>query len=107
MGLRGSKLSSANVQLQQCEKCKRSDRLKVIGKLSFCTNCILDRVNLMNKSVFRGKFEGTIDVAIRDIRKRQIRKIKIIVESETLSVVIHPNIVRYYAREQDDDYWYV
>ena len=38
-----SKLSSADVQLQQCEKCKQSGTHKVIGKLSFCAHCDLSR----------------------------------------------------------------
>ena len=96
-----SKLCSVDVQLQLCEGCKRSDRLKVIGTLSFCTHCILDRVNWMT---FRGKFEGTVDVAVRRIHKGHGEtKIITTVESETLRRVV----VRHYITEQDDDFWYV
>ena len=111
-----SKLISVDVQqLQHCEKCKRSDKLQVIGKLSFCRNCILDRVNLARRTVlkiyggnvFIGKFEGMV-VAVKRIPKhKKYNRIVTSVESETLRRVdVHPNIVQYYATEQDEDFWF-
>ena len=109
-----SELSSVDVQLQQCEECKK-EGYTVIGKLSFCANCDLGRY-WTTRSVFknyssviiRGKFEGTLNVAVRRIHKgRGETKIITAVESETLIVVVHPNIVRYYTTEQDEYFWYV
>ena len=102
-----SELSSVDEQLQQhCKKCKQSGMLIVIGKLSFC-NCGLGggSYNL----VFRGKFEETIEVAVKIIHKHKTTD-EIInrLESETLlGLNVHPNIVRYHAREQHDDCWFV
>ena len=105
-----SKLSSADGQLQQhCEECKQSGTHKVIGQLSFCTNCIAGYSGWKGRYVYRGKFEETIEVAVKIIHKHKTTD-EIInrLESETLlGLNVHPNIVRYHAREQDDDCWYV
>ena len=105
MSLRGSKLRSVDVQLQQCKECKE-EGYTVIGKLSYCMNCNLGRADWTGGYVFRGKFEGTVDVAVKRLHKQKTGIITT-VEPETLSVVVHPNIVRYYATEQDRDFWYV
>ena len=111
-----SKLSSADGQLQQCEKCQQSDKLQVIGKLSFCTNCSLDRVNWTPRrvvktyggNVFRGKFEGTV-VAVKILTKDNTTdRIVATVESEKLCHVdVLPNIVRCYTMEEDGRLWFV
>ena len=100
-----STLSSVeDVQLQQqCDNCKRSEKYKVIGKLSFCRNC---KLGGYWTDVFRGKFEGK-GVAVKRIIKHKTEIITT-VESETLRRVNgHPNIVHYYITEQDEDFWYV
>ena len=112
-----SKLSAVDGQLQQhCEECKQSGTHKVIGKLNFCTNCSLYRVNWTPRrvlktyggNVFRGKFEGTV-VAVKRLHKHIISDgIVTAVESETLCRFdVHSNIVQYYATEQDEVCWFV
>ena len=79
--------------------------LWVVGKLSFSPKDIIGSGGYGN--VFKGQFERTVDVAVKRILKENFDdRIRTTVESETLSRVDgHPNIVRYYITEQDDDFW--
>ena len=98
--------SSMNAKRWLCDTCK-TDR-RVIGKLSFCAHCRpIGRGN--NGCVYKGKFEGNVDIAVKRIlMMAQETGIATTVESETLSRVDgHLNIVRYYATEQDEDFWFV
>ena len=77
--------------------------LWVVGRLSFSPKDIIGSGSYGN--VFKGQFERNVDVAVRRILKDD-DGIRTTFESETLSRVDgHPNIVRYYITEQDDDFW--
>ena len=73
---------------------------KTIGELSFNRGDSLGEGTL--GAVFRGKFKGTTDVAIKRIEKR-INTNRF--EAEIfLCIKKHQNIVRYYCVEEDDDF---
>ena len=92
---------------QLCEACKQSGTNKAIGTLNFCIKCLLGERG--SGEVFKGKFKGiTDDVAVKRIKKMQQETLTNTDEWETLSRISgHPNVVRYYTTEQDDDYWFV
>ena len=77
---------------------------KVVGRLSFSREDIIGKGGF--GVVFKGQFERNVVVAVKRILKKRDDGILTTVESETLSRVDgHPNIVRYYITEQDDDFW--
>jgi serine/threonine protein kinase len=68
---------------------------KQVGLLSLFKSEVLGKG--CNGTVFRGHFLSTIDVAIKRVDKSFIR-----VESNLLlKAALHPNIIRYYATEDD------
>ena len=97
----GNSRSVEDVQLQQqCDNCKRSENIRVIGKLSFCWHCIPNHSDFLH--VYIGKFERKV-VAVKILLNAKTKLITTTVESETLRRVV----VRHYITEQDDDFWYV
>lgn len=70
--------------------------LEQIGLLSLFKTQVLGKG--CNGTVFRGHFLSTIDVAIKRVEKYFFR-----VESNLLlKAALHPNIIRYYATEDDN-----
>ena len=78
--------------------------LWLVGRLSFSPKDIIGKGGF--GTVLKGQFERNVDVAVKRILKKRDDGIRTTVASETLSRVDgHPNIVRYYITEQDDDFW--
>ena len=50
-----------------------------------------------NATVFKGHFMSAIDVAIKRVKKSFIR----VESNQLLKAALHPNIIRYYATEDD------
>lgn len=70
-----------------------------LGKLSFCRSDPL-AINGHYGTIFQGKFEEAIDVAISRILKKEYSvDLDILRQSQN-----HPNILRYYCSEQDADF---
>ena len=75
--------------------------IKRIGKLSFNRNDVLGRGSF--GFVYQGKFRDSIDVAIKRIMKGD----SISDEVETVimaEIDSHPNVLKYYCVEEDDDF---
>ena len=78
---------------------------KIIGKLSFYRTDTLGEGSF--GTVYQGKFqeplETAVDVAIKRILKQKFNRF----EAEIfLRIGKHPNIVRFYHVEEDDDFMY-
>ena len=72
--------------------------IKTIGKLSFCTcgkpNCLLGKGGFGD--VYRGKFDGQVEVAVKRVDKFRTK-----VETDILRKAdCHPNILRFYITEE-------
>ena len=84
----------------------------VYGKLSFCRVCCTIGESV-GSFFYKGKFEGTYDVAIKELSKDTKEHgnwnyIVTTLESEVLRRVDeHKNLLRYYITEQDSFYWFV
>ena len=77
------------------------ENFKRIGELSF------NREDVLGKGsygiVYQGKYKDTIDVAIKRIVKEEFNKFE---EEIFLRIGNHPNIVRFYHVEKDEDFMY-
>ena len=80
-------------------KFSQTGNLKKIGELSFNRQDELGG-GAFGK-VFQGKFRDTIDVAIKRILKEEVNTFEVEI---FLGIEKHPNIVRYYHIEEDDDF---
>ena len=70
--------------------------MEKIGKLSFSRGDFIGRGRY--GTVFRGKLEGSLNVAIKRLEKRFTQ-----VESHSLLKADgHPNIIRYFSTEESD-----
>ena len=70
--------------------------MEKIGKLSFSRSDFLGKGRY--GSVFYGKLEGTLDVAVKRVEKRFTQ-----VESKSLLKADgHPNIARYFCTKEND-----
>lgn len=74
-----------------------------VGNISFDPNTVIGEGN--TSTVYDGKFQNR-DVAVKQIAKTQLqvveREIDLLVKSDG-----HPNILRYFFVEQDNDYQYI
>jgi len=77
--------------------------IKKVGQLSFSRNDVLGSGSF--GTVYKGKFKGTIDVAIKRILREKVTSdVETVVMAEIQS---HPNVLRYYCVEEDDDFMQV
>ena len=85
------------------------------GKLALCKNELLG-IGSMGTRVYKGFFEGTLPVAIKKIHDDIIQGIdnRLLVntvqqanEAKLLRKFNHPNVVRYYLADSDEDFVYI
>jgi len=76
-----------------------------VGKLSYDSDDLIGRGSF-GTIVFKGVFEGVKPVAIKRIRRTSAdSSVEFKKEAEiTLRVSDHPNIIRYFCYEMDDDF---
>ena len=67
-----------------------------IGLLSVSKSEVLG-IGCNATAVFKGHFMSAIDVAIKRVKKSFIR----VESNQLLKAALHPNIIRYYATEDD------
>lgn len=80
------------------------DGEKSVGKLKFNRNKKIGN-NSSGTIIFQGKYEEEIDVAIKRIQKEDA---SVEIEIEVLKKYhSHPNVVKYYVTEADDDFKYI
>ncbi len=78
------------------------DGEKLVGKLKFNRNKKIGNSS-SGTIIFQGKYEEEIDVAIKRIQKEDAS-----VEIEVLKKYhSHPNVVKYYVTEADEDFKYI
>lgn len=71
---------------------------KKVGKLKYHKKEIISRSRGI--IVYKGKYEKTIDVAIKRIQREDAK-----IEIDVLkNHHFHPNLVKYYTTERDDDF---
>lgn len=74
--------------------------MKEIGKIQFNKNDGRIGIGNRNTVVYKGKYDGELNVAIKRIDKEVAT-----VEKEVLQKFDnHPNIVKHYAIEEDEDF---
>jgi serine/threonine-protein kinase/endoribonuclease IRE1 len=77
--------------------------IKKVGQLSFSRNDVMGSGSF--GTVYKGKFMGTIDVAIKRIlREKVTSQVETVVMTQIKS---HPNVLRYFCVEEDEDFVYV
>jgi len=77
--------------------------MKHVGKLSYNSKDNIGRGAY--GSVYKGFFEGTKSVAIKQMQRNRSDDASIKKEAEiTLNVSDHPNIIRYFCYEMDDNF---
>ena len=78
------------------------EQVEVKGKLSFNRgNVLASTSGLLGSIVYRGKFENELDAAVKRVLKSEAT-LKL---NNLRAIRGHPNLVQYYCREYDDNFW--
>ncbi len=83
--------------------------MNVVGtKVSYDPNCIINRGSF-GTTVFIGQFEGKKQVALKRFQLVNITDIDSFLNEAHLMLKVdgHPNIIRYYCYEMDNNFMYM
>lgn len=81
------------------------ERIKQIGKVSYNRKDLLGDGSF--GTVFKGKFKESEDMPEIEVAIKRIQQINLLKNIETVvmaGIELHPNVLKYYCIEEDDDF---